>query len=237
MDLQNKVALVTGSTQGIGKSIAEAILQAGGKIVINSRNESNVKETVKELSTISNSVIGIAADVSNSIDVQNMVQRIHEKWNSVDILINNAGLAKFSPILKTTEDEWDDMHHVNLKGAFLCSKSVLPDMIRKKTGHILTVTSVAAKKAFQNCAAYGSSKAGVLAFMNVLREEVRQFGIHATSIIAGATATPIWDSISGDFPTDKMISANSIAQVVLSAIQNPSGMVEEIQVRPVSGDL
>jgi short-subunit dehydrogenase len=110
-------------------------------------------------------------------------------------------------------------------------------MIKRKSGHIIAITSVAAKKAFQNCSAYAASKAGALAFMDVLREEIRQYGIHVTSIIAGATNTPIWDSISGDFQKDEMMTADSIAQAVLSAIQNPSGMVEEIQIRPVGGDL
>ena len=237
MDLTNRVVLVTGSTQGIGKAIAKTLLQAGAKVVINSRNEKKVDETVKELLSISKNVIGNYADVSKSRDVQKMISQIKEKWGSVDILVNNAGVAKFSPVLETDEADWENMQNINLKGTFLCSKAVLPEMIENKSGHIFTISSVAAKKAFQNCSAYGSSKAGVLAFMNVLREEVRRFGIHVTSIIAGATNTPIWNSIEGNFPTDRMMDSNSVAQTVLSAIKNPNGMVEEIVIRPVGGDL
>ena len=237
MDLNNKVALVTGSTQGIGKAIAKTFLHAGINVVINSRNEKKVQETVKELSSISRSVIGISADVSKSENVKKIISKIQKKWGSVDILVNNAGVAKFSPILETSEVDWDEMQNINLKGSFLCSRAVLPEMIEKKSGHILTITSVAANKPFQNCSAYSSSKAGALAFMNVLREEVRQFGIHVTSIIAGATATPIWDSIAGDFPTERMMDSDSVAQTVLSAIENPNGIVEEILIRPIGGDL
>jgi short-subunit dehydrogenase len=237
MNLNSKVALVTGSTQGIGNAVAETLLQAGAKVVINSRNENKVNGTLKELSPISKNVLGLAGDISKEHAVQNLFRQINEKWGSVDILVNNAGIAKFSPILETSENDWDHMQNINLKGVFLCSKAVLPDMIEKKCGHILTINSVAGKKTFQNCSAYGSSKAGALSFMNVLREEVRQFGIHVTSIIAGATATPIWDSLAGDFPTEKMMNTNSIALTVLSAIEHPSGMVEEIHVRPVGGDL
>jgi len=237
MEVKNKVALITGSTQGIGKAIADVLLQAGAQVIINSRNSEKVLQVINKFEQYSNQIFGITADISNSQEVSNMVNQIEKKWGTIDILINNAGIAKFAPILEITENNWDEMLKTNLKGVFLCTKEVLPEMIKRNSGHIFTITSVAAKKVFQNCAAYAASKAGALAFMNVLREEIRQYGIHVTSIIAGATNTPLWDSLSGDFQKDKMMTSDSIAQAVLTAIQNSSGMVEEIQIRPVGGDL
>lgn len=234
---ENKVVVVTGATQGIGKAITETLLQAGFRVVINSRNIDRINSALEQMSRFSTQLTGVSADIRLSSGVDVLIEQAKKRFGHIDILINNAGIAIFSPITDTSEKDWENMYQTNLKSVFLSAKAVLPDMLSRKTGHIITILSVAAKKAFQNCSAYAASKAGALAFMNVLREEVRHSNILVTSILAGATDTPLWDSISGDFPRDKMITTKAIADSVLAAIQNPDGMVEEIQIRPIGGDL
>ncbi len=235
--IENKVVLITGATQGIGKAIAETLLQAGSRVVINSRNKDRVNHVLEQMSRFSTQLAGVSADIRQSSGVNVLIKKAKKRFGPIDILINNAGTAKFSPISDTSEKDWENMYQSNLKSVFLCTKAVLPDMLSRKTGHIITILSVAAKKAFQNCSAYAASKSGALAFMNVLREEVRHSNILVTSILAGAADTPLWDAIPGDFPRDKMMTTKAIADSVLAAIQNSDGMVEEIQIRPIGGDL
>ncbi|HDL19255.1 MAG TPA: SDR family oxidoreductase [Bacteroidetes bacterium] len=235
--MKKKVAVITGSTQGIGRAVAMALLQAGIRVVINSRDETNVRETVASLETFSSDVLGIPADIGQKHQVNDLVEQVCSRWGAIDILVNNAGIAHFVPVLETVESDWDEMIRINLKGTFLCSQAVLPAMIENKSGHIVNILSVAARKTFLNGGAYAASKAGALAFTNVLREEVRQYNICVTAILAGATSTPLWDNLSGDFAGEQMMPPETVARTVLAAVQNSAGMIEEIVLRPLGGDL
>ena len=236
-NMKKKVAVITGSTQGIGRAVAMALLQAGIRVVINSRDETNVRETVASLETFSSDVLGIPADIGQKHQVNDLVEQVCSRWGAIDILVNNAGIAHFVPVLETVESDWDEMIRINLKGTFLCSQAVLPAMIENKSGHIVNILSVAARKTFLNGGAYAASKAGALAFTNVLREEVRQYNICVIAILAGATSTPLWDNLSGDFAGEQMMPPETVARTVLAAVQNSAGMIEEIVLRPLGGDL
>lgn len=237
MAIKNKIALITGSTQGIGKAIAKTLLQAGARVVINSRSKEKVQTVVEEFISSAGTILGIAADVGKKNDVLNLVDQVKSKWGTVDILVNNAGIARFTPVPEISENDWDEMLQINLKGLFLCSQAVLPEMIKKKSGYIVNIISVAARKTFLNGGAYAASKAGALAFTNVLREEVRHYNVRVTAVLPGATDTPLWESIPGNFPKERMMPPEAVAQAVLAAVQDPDSMVEEIILRPVGGDL
>ena len=234
-DLRGECALVTGSSSGIGLAVAEVLLRAGARVVINGRNPAKVAAAQQRLQTLGD-VLGVPADVGDRVQVQKMFGRIREKFGPVGILVNNAGVARFDSFLETDEASLEEQLRTNLKGAFFCTQEALPDMFAARRGHIVMINSVAARTTFANCAAYAASKAGLLAMTDVLREEVRSRGIYVTTVLAGATDTPLWLQIGGNFDRSRMMPPGAVADAVLAALRNP-GMVEEIQIRPAGGDL
>jgi len=182
---------VTGAGKGIGKAIAEELLREGHKVAISARNRESL-DSLSVITAYSDSLFRVPVDVSSFKMVSDAAQLINEKFGSIDVLINNAGVTQFKPIMDTSIDEFDEIIDVNLKGVMYGMKAVLPYMTGRKTGWIINIISVTVNKVFTNSGAYASSKAGVLALTNVLREEVRDKGIKVTSIIPGATYTEMW---------------------------------------------
>ena len=236
--LAGRVALVTGSSSGIGLAVARALLQEGARVVLNARRAEPLERARRLLQTETEGgeVISVAADVSRAQEVSLLFKQIHRHFGPVQILVNNAGIARFLPTVELPEETWDEILRINLKSAYLCTRAALKDM-PGPGGHIVMINSVAARKAFPGCAAYSASKAGLLAFTDVLREEVRGRGIRVTTIFAGATNTPLWKSPGGEFDPGRMMSAETVAGAVLSALKAPEAMVEEILLRPQWGDL
>ena len=234
--LAGRVALVTGSSSGIGLAVARALLQEGARVVLNARRAEPLERARRLLQTEGGEVMSVAADVSRAQEVSSLFKQIHRHFGPVQILVNNAGIARFLPTVELPEETWDEILRINLKSAYLCTRAALKDM-SGPGGHIVMINSVAARKAFPGCAAYGASKAGLLAFTDVLREEVRGRGIRVTTIFAGATNTPLWKSLGGEFDPGRMMSAETVAGAVLSALKAPEAMVEEILLRPQWGDL
>ncbi len=235
--LTGRIAVVTGSASGIGFATAQALLQAGARVAINSRSGEKVQAALASLHDYGERALGVAADVSTAEGASKLMKRVKQTWGPADLLINNAGMARFHPVADTDEDLWDKQIRINLKSAYLCTRAVLPDMMQRGLGHIVMVNSVTAIKTFSHCAAYAAAKAGLLAFANVLREEVRGNNIRVTTVFAGATDTPLWDATGANFPRERMMSPEAVARAILSAIQNTGAMVEDIVIRPVGGDL
>jgi NADP-dependent 3-hydroxy acid dehydrogenase YdfG len=228
---------VTGASRGIGKAIAEALLHDGHRVAVSARS----RELLESIATgISNAdaVLRVPLDVSDAEQVTRAAAFINERFGSVDVLVNNAGVTRFKPIVDTSIDEFNEIIDVNLKGVYYGIQSVLPSMIERRSGWIMNIISVTVKKIFINSGAYAASKAGVLALGNVLREELRAKGIKVTSIIPGATETEMWPEDVLKKHGKRMIPPEEIGRVVASMLRTPdSVMVEEITVRPQLGDL
>jgi 3-oxoacyl-[acyl-carrier protein] reductase len=134
--------------------------------------------------------------------------------------------------------EFDEVISANLRGTFLCTKAVIDSMVRRRSGHVINVISIAARKTYTKSSAYSASKAGVLALTDVLREEVRPFGIKVTAVTLGATETQMWNASTRDKYRHRMMSAEDVARVVVSVFQAPRrAHIEEIILRPQLGDL
>lgn len=236
--LKNKVVWVTGGGRGIGKAIAEAFGGEKAGLAISSRTPEELQSVSEVINEKGGRAYPFPCDVSSENEVKNTFDQIEKTLGKIDILINNAGVAKFVPLLETTVEDWDWMMNINLKGAFLCTKTVLPSMIEKREGHIFNVTSVAGTKPFPSAAAYGASKYGLMGLTAVTREEVRKYNVKVTAIIPGAVDTSIWKGIEGDFDHSKMMPPEDIANAVIMACKQTSNTVlEDIILRPVSGDL
>jgi len=232
-----RVALVTGGSAGIGLAIASTLADAGYSVVITGRNQATLKAAARRLEKHKTVVLPVVCDVRDPKDVARLAKTVKERFQHVDVLINNAGVSH--PILgfeKLPLETWHEAIATNLTGMFLVTRAMLP--LLKSGSAIVNNLSVAAKVAFAGSSAYCASKHGALGFTNVLREEMRKKGIRVIAAIPGATDTAIWDVYWPDAPRKKMMSPASVARAILNAIEAPvDGTIEELTIRPTAGSL
>ncbi|MFT4568217.1 MAG: short-subunit dehydrogenase [Saprospiraceae bacterium] len=230
--------IITGGTKGIGRAIAELLHEKGADLAICARNQKDLDEMSKVLTSEnpSQQVLTFQCDVSVKEEVINFASFVLSKWNEIDILINNAGVFLPGNVSEEEDGMLEKMIDTNLYSAYHLTRQLLPSMIAKKSGYIFNMCSVASLKAYPNGGSYSISKFALLGFSKVLREELKEKGIKVTSILPGATWSDSWTGI--DLPKARLMEANDIAIAVWQAIQmSPSAVVEEILLRPQLGDL
>ena len=182
MKLAGKVAIVTGAREGIGKAIAVAFAREGADVVVASRNIDENSEVVQEITALGRKALPIKADVANREDILNMVQKTLEVFGQVDILVNNAGLTKPGMLHKLSEEAWDTVMNVHLKGAFFAIQAVAGNMMERKTGSIINVTSSAGIQGTIGQANYAAAKGGINALTMAAAREFATFGITVNAI-------------------------------------------------------
>jgi NAD(P)-dependent dehydrogenase (short-subunit alcohol dehydrogenase family) len=183
---------LTGGSQGIGEAISQAYAREGAKVVVvNSRNPAQGEKIANEIVEAGGMAIATRCDVSRMSEVKSLIQEVLDRFGTVDILVSNAGIMINKQIEDYTEDEWDLMIDVNLKGSFLTAQAVVPLMKEKRSGKIIFMASIAGSVAFPNAVPYCASKGGVILIMKALAAEVSKFGINVNSISPGNTATPL----------------------------------------------
>jgi NAD(P)-dependent dehydrogenase (short-subunit alcohol dehydrogenase family) len=182
-----KTAIVTGGAAGIGKAIAQRLSQDGFTVVIADANEPAAIAEAKAISGF-----GIRLDVSDSQGAQAMAAAVLERYGSIDVLVNNAGIAgKAAPVHEYPEDEWRRVMAIDLDGVFYCSKAVLPAMLAKGAGRIINIASISGKEGNPNMAAYSTAKAGVIGFTKALGKEVATKGVYVNCITPAVIETEI----------------------------------------------
>lgn len=189
MQLADKTAIVTGAGQGIGKAIARGLVQEGATVLVNDLVGEKAESVANALRDDGLSAIAFAADVSDEAAVQAMADRALAEWGQIDILVNNAGYLQMALVVDMALDEWERVFAVDARGVFLCSKAVLPSMINRRYGRIITIASVAAYVTRPKEAHYCAAKAAAAQFTRVLAYEVAQYGITANVLCPGTTAT------------------------------------------------
>lgn len=197
MKLKEKVAIVTASAgAGIGQATAGRMAKEGASIVISDIHERRIRETTESLKSEGHDAIGIVCDVSQWDQIQSMVQQTLDHYGRIDILVNNAARELLAPIVDMTEENWDIVMNVSLKGTFLCTKAVLPTMISQKSGSIINISSIAGYIGSpMGESAYCSAKAGVMAFTRVAASEMASHGIRVNCIAPGFVPNPFLERI------------------------------------------
>src|SRR5712671_3821473 len=189
--LLDRVAIVTGSGQGIGRGVALCLARAGAHVVIAEQAAERIAPMVAAVEDFGVNALGIPTDVSRNEDIQRMVQQTLERFGKIDILVNNAGKAVLKPMVEQSEGDWDRVVDTNLKGVFLCCRYVVPEMIARKHGAIVNIASIAAFHVTVPHVPYAASKAGVVALTRDLAYEVARFGVRVNAIAPGPIETPM----------------------------------------------
>jgi NAD(P)-dependent dehydrogenase (short-subunit alcohol dehydrogenase family) len=222
--LKNTVSIITGGSRGIGKAIAFLFAKEGSDIVLADIDLKGIKNIADEItSTTGRKCITIDVDISKKADVESMVSAAIEKFGKVDVLVNNAGILLHRSILDMTEEEWDRVIDVDLKGYFLCSQAAGKEMVKKRSGKIIHISSCSAKKPTPEEAAYSAAKAGILGFNRVLAAELGPYGINCNSILPGATDT---EMIRSTFLTSPDIEEEWIDKTALKKLGKPEDVAK-----------
>lgn len=228
---------ITGASSGIGRAAAIEFAKVGTEVFVSARRATELERLNREIAEDNLSVKIYPCNVASAANADQTVKKI-TAGHKIDCLINNAGITSFKPAEDNSVQEITDIVHTNLLGAIYTSKYVLPHMIEQGGGTIINILSVAAKKIFTLSSAYAASKMGLLGYMNVLREEVRKYNIKIINIVPGATDTPMWSMDVRKENSEKMMSSEDIAQLLVWVYLQKGNMVtEEIVVKPITGDL
>ncbi len=228
--LAGKVALVTGANRGIGLAIAHRLGALGASLTISARDRNRLDAVARELQS-STKVTAIPADLTRTDEITALVSKTEQTLGPVDILVNNAGVGTFSPIQDASESDWDTMLDTNLKAVFLLTKAVAHSMIRRKTGHIVNIASLAGKNAIPGGAIYCASKWGLLGLTRSAAEDLRPYGIRVSSICPGSVATEF--SPHGKKDISKMLQPDDVAHAVETIVtQAPQSFISDIDLRP-----
>ena len=226
--LTDKHALVTGGTRGIGRAIAEHLLDEGASVAICGRDPRSTAKAVGELRTRGNA-IGIAADVADPASVAQLFRFVAENFEGLDILVNNAGVGVFRPTGDLTVDDWKQVIETNLSGVFYCSREALPLMKRRGGGYVINVSSLAGKNPFAGGAAYNASKFGLNGFSEAMMLDHRYDNIRVSYIMPGSVSTEFGFGGGADWK----IAPDDIASIVMALLRMPERtLVSRVEVRP-----
>jgi NAD(P)-dependent dehydrogenase (short-subunit alcohol dehydrogenase family) len=224
--LQGKVALVTGagSQKGFGKAIALTLAREGCDVIVSDIDLKGAQQTADEIKASGRKTVAVKADISSITEVNAMVKTALAEFGKIDILVNNAGaIHALKPFIETTESEMNDDINVNLKGAMNCAKAVVNQMISRKSGKIINISSIGAKKGKARTAAYGAAKAGVIGLTQCLAVELAPLGINVNGIAPGMGLTnfgggspspAMLEKARTDIPTKRTTTPQDIANMV-----------------------
>lgn len=224
MILKKKNALVTGGSRGIGRATAIELSKEGANVIITyNSNEEKAKEVIKEVEKNGVKGLAIKADVSSEEDVKSMMKTIKSQFDSIDVLVNNAGVTKDNLLIRMKSEDWDKVINTNLKGVYLCTKAVVRGMMKKRHGKIVNIASVVGISGNAGQGNYSASKAGVIGFTKSIAKELGSRGINVNGVAPGFVETDMTEVLSEDIkeqslkliPLNRFAKPEDIANVVV----------------------
>ena len=215
MELQNKVALVTGGAQGIGKTISEELVQNGAHVVLGDVNLEGAQATAEAINNNGGSASAVKIDVSNPAEVKQVFDSILKDKKPIDIMINNAGITRDGLMIRMKEADWDRVLNINLKGTFLCSQQAAKQMMKQKSGAIVNISSIVGVMGNFGQANYSASKAGVIGLTKTLAREVASRGIRVNAVAPGFIDTEMTRVL------DESVRQKLIEQIPLAKLGLP----------------
>ncbi len=245
--LEGKVAIVTGAGQGMGSAIAHSLAQQGASVVVNDMNETTAEATVSDIKSYNPKVISYVGNVTDICDVQQMIEHTESHFGHIDVLVNNAGVLRPTPLLQISEEEWDYVVEGNLKSTFLCSKAVLPSMQQNRLGRIINISSSAGKNVSTiGGAHYTAGKAAVLGLTRHAAKEVAEYGITVNAVCPGLIETEMVRSTISDerkheyadmFPVKRLGQPSEVADLVSFLASDQASYITGASIDINGGDL
>lgn len=222
-DLNGKIAIVTGASQGIGETIAVEMAKSGANVFCLARNKNALDSTINKIISNGDKASAYSCDISDNEQFNNIVTDIFKEYGSIDILVNNAGITNDTLLMRMSDDQWDSVLNINLKGSFTCTRSVIKYMMKKKAGRIINITSIVGLTGNAGQANYAASKAGLIGMTKSIAKEVASRGITANCVAPGWIETAMTEQLSDDvknkflsqIPTGKIGYPKDIANTVI----------------------
>ncbi|OIQ22135.1 MAG: 3-ketoacyl-ACP reductase [Flavobacterium sp. MedPE-SWcel] len=219
-NLKGKNALITGAGKGIGKAVALALASEGVNIALLSRTKSSLEEVATEVEKLGVKSFIVTADVSDINSVNEAVSKSLAEFGTIDILINNAGIAKMGKFLELTPTDWEEVIKINLMGTYYTTRAVLPNMIDRQSGDIINISSTAGLKGAPVTSAYSASKFAVLGLTESLMQEVRKHNIRVTALTPSTVATDMAFNLNlTDGNPDNVMQAEDIAELIVAQLK------------------
>ncbi len=236
MKLAGSLAVVTGATEGIGRATAFALGAAGAQVAVCARTEANVHATVRDLRDGGIDAIGMACDVSDPARVEAFAGFVRRERGVPHVLVNNAGIGRFKPLVELSLEDWDATMGVNVRSLYLVTRAFLREMRDAGRGTIVNIASLAGKNGVEGGTAYCASKHAVLGFSKSLMLEVRKQGLRVVAVCPGSVATPFMDKRERPRPAaGRALTADDVAHAVLATLTVSDGaMISELDVRPTN---
>jgi len=233
MKLQNKVAIVTGGAQGIGKAICQRFVKEGARVGMFDLNGQMIEKTVQELKNLQGNVLGIKVDVSSFSEVKEAVNKVIDIFGRIDILVNNAGITCDRLLVRMKEEEWDSVIRVNLKSAFNLIKIVSSFMLKRKYGRIINISSIIGLRGNEGQANYASSKAGLIALSKSAAREFGRRGITVNAVAPGFIQTSMTenlpektrDALVSKIPLRRIGKSEEVASLVTFLASDEAGYI------------
>jgi 3-oxoacyl-[acyl-carrier protein] reductase len=199
MILRGKVAVVTGAGQGIGRGIAVKLAEKGADVVVSDIKAQTARQTAKEVKALGGRTLAVEVDVAQRSQVENMVTNVVAELGKIDILVNNAGIARSATLLKLTDEAWDQVLDVNLKGIFYATQAVAPHMMEARYGKIINISSIYGRTGAVGDSNYVASKAGIVGFTKSVARELARHNINVNAILPGMVDTPLLQGIPDEY--------------------------------------
>lgn len=219
-DLKNKNALITGAGKGIGKAIALALAKEGVNIILVARTQEEIDSVAAKVRSLRVKALAITADVADINSVNSAVEKALAEFGTIDILINNAGIAAFGKFLELEPTDWERIIQVNLMGTYYVTRAVLPNMIERQTGDIINISSTAGLSGNALTSAYSASKFAVLGLTESLMQEVRKHNIRVTALTPSTVATDMAKELKlTDGNPETVIQAEDMAELIIAQLK------------------